>query len=291
MCIKVSVINAFGEVTGTQGSPINNGSYADHLFNEKDYYRAITEYKRIIFHRSKNYDLAGYANYRIGLCYFYANKWSDAQFWFSNVAQSVALPWELRRYAQLQIARCYQHTGNFIWARFELDDLYRRHKQKDALRQEILFWRSWNYLEQCQWDLSHNSFQQLCREFPASELYPLAEEMGNAAIIGKSLPKRSPKLAVRLSTFLPGAGQIYSGELLNGVTAAVINGILIYLIARSLKERAYLNTMGLIAFELRFYQGNLYTAKIDARSYNRKIVEKYLCSLRSKYLTMYSNNR
>lgn len=278
--LEGSVIDTCGDITKTQTCTINHERFADRLLNEGDYYRAITEYKRVIFYSSKDYELAGYAAYRIGLCYFYSNRWDDAQTWFFNVAKSSDLSEQLRKHAQLQIARCYQHKSNFIWAGFELDDLYRRHKEKDILRQRILFWKGWNHLELGQWNLANSSFRKLCEEFPMGEVYPIAENLGKAAITGKALPKRSPKLAVRLSTFLPGVGQIYSGKLVKGVTSAVINGGLIYLIIRAVKKREYLNAAGLILLELRFYQGNRYTAMMDAQEYNEGVVEQYLKSLR-----------
>ena len=157
--LQVYAVDAFGDRVETQDYAENYKIFADQLFIEGDYYRAITEYKRIIFHNSKNHDLSGYAAYRIGLCYFNADRWDNAQIWFSNVARSSTLHQRLRRCAQLQIARCYQHKGNFIWAGFELDDLYRQHEKRDILRQRILFWRSWNYLEQGEWDLAHSLFR------------------------------------------------------------------------------------------------------------------------------------
>ena len=126
-------------------------------------------------------------------------------------------------------------------------------------------------------------------QFVSGGIYSTAIEVRKAAIAGKYLTKRSPKLAVRLSSFLPGAGLIYSGQYMKGVSTAIINVSLTYLISRAIKKRDYLNAAALIVLELRFYNGNRYAAYMGAKEYNERTVKQFLETLRQRSINSFCN--
>ncbi len=94
----------------------------------------------------------------------------------------------------------------------------------------------------------------------------------DSLLFGASLRSfRSPATARRLSTFLPGAGQVYAGDPLNGLNALGVNGLAAWLAIRSARTREWdevgLNLMFLLG---RYYLGNRYQAAARTERYNQE---------------------
>ncbi|HOP35573.1 MAG TPA: tetratricopeptide repeat protein, partial [Syntrophales bacterium] len=53
-------------------------AFAESLFEEKDYFRAITEYKRFLFLYPEDEGRVELSRFRIGECYMRAERWEEA---------------------------------------------------------------------------------------------------------------------------------------------------------------------------------------------------------------------
>jgi TM2 domain-containing membrane protein YozV len=103
-----------------------------------------------------------------------------------------------------------------------------------------------------------------------------AERLADTTLAGIRLPRKSPALARWMSTFLPGSGQIYASKITNGLISTAFNAAFIYLLADSIRDKRYVDTVGIYMIGARFYWGNIYNAAQSALEYNRRLEDRLL---------------
>jgi hypothetical protein len=83
--------------------------------------------------------------------------------------------------------------------------------------------------------------------------------------------ERSPVIAKRLSTLLPGSGQFYAGDWLNGLNAMALNGVAGYWLIGSVQDRAAADALLKTVLVLsRYYLGNRYQASVRTERRNER---------------------
>lgn len=130
-------------------------------------------------------------------------------------------------------------------------------------------------LQQAQWGEARRLFARTSPD-PGGWARPSAAARLDSLLDAASvLPSRSPDVARWLSTFVPGAGQFYSGDFWNGLNALVLNGLTGWLMVRSAQTREW-DEFALTATLLfgRYYLGNRYQAGVRAERFNRLQVER-----------------
>ncbi|MDI6793716.1 MAG: tetratricopeptide repeat protein [bacterium] len=249
--------------------------FAEYLLEKGDFYQAITEYKRFIFHHQDS-PLINYANYKIGLCYKNGNKNELAREFFEKVLDNSPEN-KLKEKTCFMLTLGHINEGDFEAARFELDELMGYSDSKEEISSEIYYWRGITYLYEYKWGPAQREFNQVTdgkRVKPAKELQPYLE----AAL---HLPYRSPQKALRLSTFLPGSGQIYSGRIIDGLISFVFNSSLVYFTGKKIDSEDYLSAGLIFTFGvMRFYNGNRENACKAAQEYNERINSEMLKKMR-----------
>jgi putative component of membrane protein insertase Oxa1/YidC/SpoIIIJ protein YidD/TM2 domain-containing membrane protein YozV len=110
---------------------------------------------------------------------------------------------------------------------------------------------------------------------PGSDLSDLA------ALDGTSLPRRSRILSTAFSAIVPGAGQMYSGRVGDGIytlLTVVGSGFLTWWFASDAehRDRTWVKTSLFGTLTTLFYAGNVYGANIAARDYNSWQQRDYL---------------
>ena len=244
--------------------------YAEKLFNEKQYFDSITEFKRLLFIDSDG-QYSYRANLLIGECYKEGAKFDDAIKYFSFAAKNSNAP-EENFEARTQIIRTNilrRTTDRALQLCDELDTDPAFVDKKD----EINYWRGWAYIFADDWK---NASLVFGRIDPNHELKILAEKTEKAKV--------SVTCAKVISYILPGAGAIYCGNFLSGLMSAGWNLLAGYWTMNSFAENRAFD--GIVVGELvwlRFYRGAIQNAEEFAVEKNLKISNQSLRYLQNEY--------
>ncbi len=270
LCIAVLFLFAIpvaGAETSTQKTPKVLSSFADGLFGEKDYYRAITEYKRLIFH-FPNSPLSKEAALKIPIAYLEGKQYETARRGFEKFREAHPkdpLAWEalyLMGEADYR-ARDYQ-SALTLFSKAEEEATLPDLKRRAASR------RGSTFLKMGRWQDSAGTFRPIEGEDTTLQ--------GISGMIekGKDLPRKSPKVAGTLSAILPGSGQLYIGRKRDAVVSFLLNGAFIVAAHEAFKKDEHAVGGILLFFEAGWYAGNIYSAASGAHKYNRAEKEKFI---------------
>jgi len=251
--------------------------FALNLFKNKKYYRSISEFKRFIFF-TKNNDLKQKAELYIGLNYLYGKEYNNCQTIFNNILQN---PYHKER-----------QKASFFLAKSFLDeqiDNIKIHKYYDfqplyfSPEYYIDFLKEYRNIKN---DLYYQGYKQLIlihllnlnfkqaftllnsdKKFQTQ--YPMLYKKLNQQLFKiKKVPQKSKTFATMLSIFIPGAGQIYAGEIKEGIIALFVNIATGYLAYYSYTNYSKLLGLLVAQYELTFYIGNIYNAQNAVKKYN-----------------------
>jgi hypothetical protein len=184
-------------------------SFAHSLEEEGDLYRAITEYKRIVFW-SKDQNIVRNAHLGMVRCYYLGRKWQALEH-ASQKALKIS-SWSFREKIEISIARAIA-LWNLNRAR-QAAELLESLPEKNLLEKEKRI-KAWILLS-------------AGRQVEAERLF---SETGHVEVLeklrGPGPRRKSPVSAAWMSTFLPGAGQLYCDRPKAALGAFVINGLLL----------------------------------------------------------------
>ncbi len=269
----LSVVSA--ETPPDYYSPENVRKFADFLYEQGDYLRAVGEYQRYLFYRPQESEEI---NYRIAVCYRFGGKSAQA------IQSFEAL---LRTYPESQYtSRIYYQIGatHFFMdrydqsARFLSDALPRITDRRQHAEAEQLIGLS--YLRQKQWSDAGEVFRRL----QGSDILRIREKAAVYNIYaenGERLPTRSPFFAGVLSTVVPGAGRVYTGRFADALNTLFTVGFTGWQAYDGFQRDGLASVKGWTLGTLCgvFYVGNIYGSVISARVYNRHITDEFLATL------------
>ncbi len=242
---------------------------ADSLFSSEKYFDAITEYKRLLFFDSTK-QFSFHANFNIALAYKEGGKFSEAISYFALAEINAADP------GQLFISKIYQVRTNILrrtTSRADkiLNELETDERFKNYLK-EIKYWRAWNKIFSDEWK-------------EASQIFSEIEETYLAEICLNTYNKLySIDFAKYSSMILPGSGQFYTGEYINGLISLAWNLFSGYLSIAAFNSERILDgilTANLLWF--RFYRGNVQNAEKFATEKNTRIINETLQFLKENF--------
>jgi hypothetical protein len=121
----------------------------------------------------------------------------------------------------------------------------------------------------------------LCSDLPAARLRYIAFGRPDlAARLERSPPRRSPELAIALSSLLPGAGEFYAGRAGRGLLSLVVTGAGAAGTWYAARSGDWVSA-GIVfsIFFLRFYQGSRANAADQVDAFNRAALENYVARL------------
>jgi hypothetical protein len=124
-------------------------------------------------------------------------------------------------------------------------------------------------LEQERWAEARGCFRQALRDSLTCPRPEIAQRLD--ALLGRAekMRPRSSAKAKLLSTFLPGAGQVYAGSFWNGLNALGLNVLGGYWLAHSIRQKEWGEVgLNLLLFLGRYYAGNRYQAATRAERTN-----------------------
>ncbi len=247
-------------------------SFAESLFAEGDYYRAITEYKRYL-HMFPQAQERPRALLRIGQSYLAGERWEQAE----QALQRLAREFPASRQAEtasLLYAEIPFQQKDFPLARQRFLDL-QKHSASPDLKREATYRAAWTLVEQDKYRAAASDLAQL--DLPAAlQLAAAMEQM-------EHLPRKSPPLAGGLSALLPGAGQLYTERPKDAALAFGLNAAFILGAVEAWNNDNKVVAAILAFFEAGWYTGNIYNAANHAHKFNRDQREREKQKLRERF--------
>lgn len=252
-------------------------AFADHLFAQGDYYRAITEYERFLFYYPEAAE-ARTAEYQIALAYQKGEKWSQAIERFRALADRSGFG-ALRAKVLFQLGETRYLKKDYNLALDAYDEFLRSYPEDpDAGRAHIR--RGICYLQLRDWPLAAAEFERLPEGSPEGGLsLQLVSETGKTP----EIETKSPAWAASLSAVLPGAGQLYVGRPTDALTSFLLNGLFIWGAVEAFDNGNHVTAGMLTAFESAWYVGNIYNAASSAHKYNRHKEQEFIERLQGDF--------
>jgi len=234
-------------------SPENIKKFADYLFCQGDYLRAVDEYEHIPSNLRNDT-----INFKIMLCYSQLNLYHETEVSFlNNEFSEMKLDAEKlymkNKFLKYPIIFKSSVSGN----KFPFETYVEN-------RNYFLKLRSIYYIQTRFNGISKKDLLNPFNQIQKDRLEPFYEMSLNPDY-------KSPAIAGIFSAVIPGSGKMYVGEWGDGITALLATGLLAFLAFDNFradhKTRAWIYT-GLGAF---FYTGNIYGSIASAQIFNAKI--------------------
>jgi tetratricopeptide (TPR) repeat protein len=254
-------------------------SCAEALYAAGDYDAAITEYKRCLFLSSEPATV-GAAYHRIGLGLRSCGRWTESIAALKRSIQAAESA-EQKWLRQMDLLATMIAAGRYAGAEYQIamlaaspamngpDTVERTSLDTYAAALYALTYR-WKEAEAAVVRIESSERPGAAgRSEECRDLLDLLREAQEAR-------RKSPLLARWLSAFLPGAGQVYAGDLRSGLGALAVNSVSVGLLVVTLVRKRYLESALLSLYVVgRFYGGNLSNAEALAREWNHRVDEDY----------------
>lgn len=256
-------------------SPENVIKFANDLYQQGDYLRAVSEYQRYLFYKPHNSDEI---RYRIALCFRLGGKPEQAIQTFETFLQN-------SQSSQL-VSRVYYQIGvsYFLMEEFEKTvkylDISLPYITERRFRAEAQQLIALSFLKEKKWIDAQRRFKGLL-ESEVIEVREKAELYTQFAVQGTQLPTRSPFFAGLISTVIPGAGRLYTGRIGDAINSLFIVGVTGWQTYDGFKRDGLSSVKGWTVGTLCgiLYVGNIYGSVISARVFNENAADEFLTTL------------
>ena len=237
----------------------------DTFMEEGEYYRAITEYKKLLI-LFPDSDRADYALFRIGMAYYQGEEYEQSVRSFSSLSGKYPESAYLSESSYFQ-GLGYWKLKQFENARTAFDTLAETYPQSEFAPPALVA-ASLVSLEEGNIPVSTQRLERLIDRYPdhpvsahGREAIPLLDQY-------EKLPQKSKTLAGVLSAILPGSGYIYAGRYGDGITAFLINALWIAGVVTGISAEYYA-VAGIVAgVGVPFYLGNIYGSANAVQKWN-----------------------
>lgn len=253
--------------------------YAEHLFDQGAYRSAILEYKRLLFYHP-DIPRVDLARYRIGLSYYHQGNRELARQKFEEVTQKFPHS-PLNLQAQLMLGRTYFDAKDYSTARSTFFSIVSADGGGETAAQ-ARYLRAWCYIHERGWFKAIAEFRTVQQLQPDTPLSQISAQLADVTYANTPLPFKSPRLAAWMSTFLPGAGQIYAGKLENGLISGAVHAVVCYLLVDSILDERYVDAVGICLVGSRFYMDNRGKARKWTIEHNRRLEADFIRQLKQQ---------
>ena len=237
----------------------------DSFMGEREYYRAITEYKKFLF-LFPDSEQTDSVLFKIGTAYYQGDEFEKAARAFSAVGER----FPKSRYAPIagyQAGLCFWRLNRLDEAAAAFTSVATRYPASgDAPRAQletalVAFDRK---------DIpgSRHELEQFLVTYPQDNRADKARGAITLLDRDQELPRKSPVVAGFLSALVPGAGHMYAGHYGDGVTSFFLNGLFIAGTVVAVRQENYAVAGAVGAIGLPFYIGNIYGAANAANKWN-----------------------
>jgi outer membrane protein assembly factor BamD (BamD/ComL family) len=260
--------NSYSEETGILLTESLQLRIADAFLAEGEYYRAITEYKKIniLFPGTGRGD---YVLYSIGMAYLRGEEYEQAIRSFSSLMA--------RHSESLYTLQAHYFTGIASWklkkygnAKTEFDFLLDSNATTEYVPRALIA-KSLMTFEQGNVASSMIILQRFVALYPGHRVMPEAEATILLLQEYQNLPEKSELLAGVLSAIIPGSGHIYAERYADGITSFLLNALFIAGTVFGVQQENYLTASLTGVVGLPFYVGNIYGAANAAKKWNETV--------------------
>ena len=260
-------------------------AYADALSKNGDYYRAISEYKRLSFYSTSD-SLNTYYNYQIARAYYKSKKFkSSVQ--YSNILLAGNEVGEHYRYlANIYLGLSYMELNRPSLASFHFKEAALYNSNGFAkLGLGVMAAKTTRWMD------AIKLFSEIEEESKNTVIKESAEQMLHLSKFGPNLPSKSPKRAAALSALIPGLGQVYTEHYYDGLQAFMFVSAFayatrsIYLYENNLKDHLTFTYIS-IPITAIFHFSNIIGAKNTAKYRTVKLRDDLYGRLRARYLAL-----
>jgi len=259
--------------------------FAESLFEQSDFYRAIGEYKRLIFLCPDAAMLCEKAYFKTGVSYFRAKKWQIAIEAFDTFLVNFPdsrMAGEAMYLKGLSEKNLSLHEEALVTFGHIMEAKTGEYKSRAIYQSALVL------MDMEKWERAGEMFSRVPNE---SRLYDSAgvfsaglENIGN-------IPHKSPAVAGTLAAIVPGAGHLYTQRRRDALVAFLLNGVFIWSAVELFNDEKYV-TGGIVTFfELGWYSGNIYSAVSSAHKFNKRTKRDFLQGLRDRVNLSYLHDR
>ncbi|UBM57417.1 hypothetical protein LAG90_11360 [Marinilongibacter aquaticus] len=223
-------------------------AFAHSLFEQKEYASALETYKRALFFDKEGlYTQSAYI--QMADCFYETADFSNAAYYYDLAYQSSSEKEKTR--ITLQKTSCFLLLRKYSQAQielFNLPDVLNAENKETALFYSAML-----------------SFAQ--NDFAAAEIQFKSLDVDTAAIHklfvkNAAIDRLNPKTAKTLSIILPGLGQLYAGDIKNGINSFLLTGGLLYLGIHSAIQTSIVDaTVSVVPWFQRYYMGGFKKAE------------------------------
>lgn len=250
--------------------------HADSLFQKAAYNDAAIAFERAIYAADTDMELYHYALLQKAYTYKATGNFTKA---FNTLQRTDAatMPDSLRGVVKYETVLNAYLAGMFKEAEFELLQLEHQYPTDTAQINGLLFLKILVQNELQQWDNAKQSFEKY---LALHHLPPSVAEDYYAFIKNPRL--RNPEKARTLSTFMPGVGQIYGGNIGQGLISLGLQLGLLGFGAYNIWQGYYITgfASGLALFQA-FYFGGIENAEAATHRKNKEKIARYNGRVRS----------
>ena len=245
-------------------------SLGEAFMAEGDYYRAITEYKKLTF-LFPDSDRLSEAFFQIGMAYYQGQDYKSAVKSFAKVRQiytvdhfNSAAFYEGLSYSKLGLP----DNAALSFERSKLFDA----SHPDAANAQLGL--SLNALKKDNVAACRVELDEFLVNYPEDERVPGVQTSFGLLDDYELQPRKSPALAGAISAVIPGSGQMYAEHYKDGLMAFVVNGLFIAGTVAAVDDENYALATIVGGIGLPFYVGNIYGAANASRKWNLSLSRK-----------------
>ena len=260
--------------------------FADFLFFDGDFFRAISVYKAIYFY-SQDDDMKTYCILRIAKAYLKSNKYKSSIRYAGILANDDNALATVKTESFLLLGLNYYSLQNYQLA----SQFFTMADELQPFDQGLLY-LGLIEAETRNWEGASEVFSTLARNNDNKQLTDLAHNLSLEVLKGKKIKRVSPVFSVFLSTLIPGAGQLYSGHFYDALQAFLYVGIFglasygVYLYDSHFSDH-YVYTIAMVSITGLLHLSNIISAYRTAQYRNHRVENQFLDNIRSMVFTDY----
>jgi len=244
--------------------------FANFLVERGEYYRAITEYYRLIYSATDSTQIVSLLK-KIGLCYFrgadyqgYISFFEKNRIYFTSnaVARAEMILYLGKSYYHLNQ---YQKTISTLeWSNYRSDNLF---FNESRLLSGISYARLFD------WQKAIEELELIQQDYPGKKS---SENITRSLQNFPKLPQKSQVGAGILSAIIPGSGYIYCSRVGTGITSFILNGLLIWTVGEAISNEQYGLASAAGFLGIGWYVGNIKGSIDAAHLYNANIRNRFI---------------